>query len=451
MFKRIRNKILLLNMVMVSSVVIIAFALIFTTTYTRVRSENLDKLQFGIPLHQLSGEHIRQESSIYVEHGIENPVAVSPAGLVGIAGATTRIAPDAGLSFSVFVDSDSSLVAINSMIDLPPETYESIAGQAMANEKETGMISMDGRRWQYLVSPTTVFVGDVSGLSGSLVIGAIECSNIRFLDVTDSVRMVRSLALLLSGLSIVILVVFFFISRYFAGQAIRPMREAWDKQNRFITDASHELRTPLSVINANCGVLYEGADETVESQLKWVDSIARASDRMAGLVNSLLSLLSMEDAQPGLQKVPLDLSGTVLESICEMEAAALEKNLRIQTDIEPDVEIRSDRESIEKVLSILLDNAIKYTVADGEISVSLKSEKHDAVYTVRNSGEGIPSEELPRVFDRFYRGDPARSSDNSGYGLGLAIAKSILERLDAEISAESVAGEYTQFTITFEV
>jgi len=450
MFKRIRNKILLLNMVMVSSVVIIAFAVILATTYSRVRSENQDKLQYGIPPHQILGEHVSQESAIYVEQNIEGPITVAPAGIIGIAGTTTRIAPDAGLSFSVFVDSGSNLVAINSMIDLPPDTYERIAGQALANGGETGTLSLDGRRWQYLVSPTTVFIGNASGIQFSLPTGAIECSNIRFLDVTDSVRMVRSLVLLLSRLSIFILVAFFFISRYFAGQAILPMRDAWDKQNRFITDASHELRTPLSVINANCGVLYEGLDETVESQLKWVDSIARASDRLTGLVNNLLSLVSMEERQAEPKKARFDLSGTVLEAVGEMEAAALEKGLTLNTEIEPGVEIGSDRELIRKVLSILLDNAIKYTNTDGEVAVSLVTEKHQTICTVRNSGEGIPNEELPRLFDRFYRGDPARSSDNSGYGLGLAIAKSILSQLDAEISADSAAGEYTQFTITFE-
>jgi len=251
-------------------------------------------------------------------------------------------------------------------------------------------------------------------------------------------------------LTLVILAVFFFISRFFANRAVRPMKEAWEKQSRFVTDASHELRTPLSVIGASCGVLYAGKDEAVGTQLKWVDNIMRATDRMTGLVSGLLTLANIDDTQLVLKNEPLDLSAVVSDAVSDIEALSLEKDLTIHRKIDPGVKIESDREHIRKVLSILLDNAAKYTDFGGEVTVSLKTEKHHVIFAVRNSGEGIPAEDLPRLFDRFYRGDPARSSENSGYGLGLAIAKAITTQMGAALSVESVLDEYTEFTLVFE-
>jgi len=194
-------------------------------------------------------------------------------------------------------------------------------------------------------------------------------------------------------------------------------------------------------------VLYAGKEETVESQIKWVDSIMRATDRMAGLAENLLSLASMEDRQQELSKTNFNLSIEVESATQEIEAAAIEKGLRMLLDIEPGIFIESDREQILKVLSILLENALKYTDDGGEIALSLRKDKRSVIFTVRNSGDGIASEELPRVFDRFFRGDPARSSEKSGYGLGLSIAKAISEKLGASLAVDSVQGEYTEFKL----
>ncbi|MDR1619713.1 MAG: HAMP domain-containing histidine kinase [Clostridiales bacterium] len=441
MFKQIRNKILLLNMAMVSSVVIIAFIVVLATTYTRTQSDNRAKLLRG-GMEQLivSGGGAFRSRIQHAQPAQDGSVISSFA---------TRISPDTGLSFSLLVDAASNVLEINSMMDLQTETYNQAAQTAMAAHN-TGSITLEGRRWQFSASPITLLIKDAN--DPAVAVRAIpgEFSYIRFLDVTDSYRMLQSLALILLGLSVAVLAIFFFISRFFANRAVRPMEEAWEKQNRFAADASHELKTPLTVINANCSVLYANRDETVEKQIKWVDNIARAADRMTGLVGSLLSLADMENAMttPGCR--PFDLSAEVAEATSEMDAAALGKNIAIRRSIEPGVEIENDRERVRKVLSILLDNAVKYANENGEVSVSLKREKRRAICSVRNNGVGIPQEELPHLFDRFYRGDPARSSKNSGYGLGLAIAQAITKQLGTNISVDSVPGEYTEFRIVFE-
>lgn len=438
MFKLIRNRFLLLNMVMVSTVVITAFIIIYAIVFSRVQSDNSNKLtlnattRMAIPISVVeSDEALQSESG-----------ETSKTGFYA-AGFDRLLSPNAGLSFSLLTDAQGNVVRVNSMVDLPDAVYNQAAKVAV-KEKNAPLL-LEGRRWQYIISPVMVVFSDPYGTSISIT---GEYSDIRFLDVTDSYQMLRTLALTLTGLTLVILTVFFFISRFFANRAIRPMEEAWEKQNRFVADASHELKTPLSVINANCGVLYANKDEFVESQLKWVDRIMSSSDRMAGLVSNLLSLAQMEDAEHETITTAFDFSLLVEDAAAEMEAAALDKGLRITKNIEPDITLKNDRENVRQILSILLDNAVKYTDNGGDIMISLKNTKHQVLCKIRNSGEGIPAEDLPRLFDRFYRGDPARSSENSGYGLGLAIAKTIAERLGAKLSANSETGEYTEFVFS---
>jgi len=444
MFRKMRNKILLLNMVMVSAVVIVAFAVILATTYTRMQNDNREKLLNGSIAH-LS---FSTSSGLTIRGNTQRAEPI-PDG-VQVSGIATRISPDTGLSFSLFVDSQARLTDVNSMVNLQDETYELAAAQAIAFDGSAGMTTLEGRKWQFSIAPVKVFLRDTNTSNASFEIDEdSELRHIRFLDVTDSYKMIQSLALMLIGLTVVLLAVFFFISRYFANRAILPMEEAWESQTRFIADASHELKTPLSVINANCGVLYGNKNESVESQLKWVDSIMRAACRMTDLVSSLLSLASMEDVQLSMQNVPFNFSTEAVDVVSELEASAFEKGLVIQKEIEENIEIESDREQVRKILCILLDNAVKYTERGERITVSLLQEKRSIICSVRNSGAGIPPEDIPHLFDRFYRRDPSRSSDNGGYGLGLAIAQAIAKQLGATLVADSVLSKYTEFQLIF--
>ena len=435
MFKKIRNRIMILNMIMVSAVVIAAFTVIFIIIYAQEHDARRTKLMSGATPQTISFGRPFFQEGLMLADTVDGIVAT---------GFARRIEPDAGLSFSLLVDGEGNLIDINSMVDLPESIYIRAALVNVENGERGEVVELDGRLWQYSVSSVSVafqeandYIYTVSG----------EYNDIRFLDITDSNRMLESLGLTLSGLTVVILAAFFFISRLFANRAIRPMEESFDKQSRFIADASHELRTPLSVINANCGVLYANEDETVMSQAKWVDSIISAADRMTGLTDDLLSLTRMGDKEHELQVIPFDLSAAVADAVSDIKMAALTKSLAIDERIAPGIEIESDRGHILKIMSILLDNAVKYTNSGGEICVSLQTLKRHTICAVRNSGDGVPKEELPRLFDRFYRGDPARSSENEGYGLGLAIAKAAADRLGAELTATSEPGISTEFRL----
>ena len=443
MFKKIRNRILFLNMIMASAVVIAAFAVIFITAYTREqRVNNLKLSSDAIAMLTVASWPIGMEANVTVspEFAVESGFAVGK-------GFARRILPDAGLSFSLLVDNAGNLVEINSVVDLPDDLYEKAALEAASNKNHNYMVSLGGRTWQYAVSPIPIEFRE-SNAASLIVSGAYK--DIRFLDVTDSQRMLWSLGVTLSSLTVVILAAFFLISLIFANRAIKPMEDAFDRQSRFVADASHELKTPLSIINANCSVLNANKEETVESQGRWVDSIMRASDRMTTLVGNLLSLADMQHKERAKAASALDLSCLVSDSVNDMEQPALEKGLAIRRRIEPDVEIMSDADSVMRILEALLDNAIKYTAIGGAITVTLSKEKHRAVFAVRNSGEGVPKDELPLLFDRFYRGDPARSSGGGGSGLGLSIAATVAERLGAKLAASSEPGLYTEFRLEFD-
>jgi len=459
---------MLQNMVMVSSVVIIVFAVIFITSYTRVQNENQIRLMVNSPsvnLMRVSSFHLPDGSLEIDQRFTESESSESRSYDKWLHGEyrifSNRISPDAGISFSVVVDADTNVLEIDSVLDLTEETFTRITQIALEETGNSEIIIVDGRTWQFSATPVGILEqpdeGVISGgiidtyyASSTIAMSSNGYSHIRFVDVTESHQMLQSLALTLAAAMLAVLTIFFFISRFFAKQAVKPMEEAWEKQHRFITDASHELKTPLSVINANCGVLYSNIDEPMKDQVKWVDSISRAADRMTGLVSSLLSLASFEDKKQELHSSTFNLSEELINAVTEMEAVAQENELSFIKSIDPEIMIDSDKEQVCKIISILLENAVKYTPNDGEITTTLTKEKRHITCTVRNTGEGIPAEELPNIFDRFYRGDPARSSESNGYGLGLAIAKAISEQLDAKLTVESEKGEYTEFKLSFE-
>ncbi|KPU44378.1 sensor kinase CusS [Oxobacter pfennigii] len=170
------------------------------------------------------------------------------------------------------------------------------------------------------------------------------------------------------------------------------------------------------------------------------------TDRMAKLINDLLSLARMENANVQVIKSPFNISEVIGEVILSMEALAKERGLSFSQSIEPGIIINSEMEIVKKIFMILFDNAIKYSDANGKISVSLRRDKHRVLCSVQNRGKTIAEEDLPKIFDRFYRADPSRTAENGGYGLGLAIAKASIERLGGNIYVENTPRGLTTFT-----
>ena len=242
------------------------------------------------------------------------------------------------------------------------------------------------------------------------------------------------------------LLIFLFISNIVANLAITPVEEAWKQQKQFLADASHDLKTPLTVILANNNILATHKDDTVGSQMKWIDSTMEEAGRMTELVNKMLELAKEEAAKEELKLGEVDLSEIVENSILQFEVVAFEKNLTIESGIQPNIIVRNHAPTFSKVLEILFDNAIKYSEEGGKISVALYKSSKKIYFSINNKGEYIKPDELPHIFERFYRTNKERNIH--GHGLGLSIAKKKCDMMGVKLSVESNEIDGTTFTIT---
>lgn len=434
LFIRLRNKILLLNVLLTSVVMIIAFTAIYLITNNNIQSENMRKLealsggQFSVVASETSGDASSGGIAVDVEE--------------------KRLPADYSLSFNIKVDQSGNVQKIDSLIDISEDSYHQAAETAWKNEADNGTIEINNKLWQYSITPvTSTRILNENGTQ-SIITSQDGSYRISFLDITDSMDTLRNLALTFIIVGFAMLAVIFFISLIFANRSIKPVSEAWEKQRQFVADASHELKTPLSIINANYDVLLSNKNEMIISQIKWFEYMKVGTDRMANLINSLLSLAKIENKSAEVHKAPFNISETVCEIVQSMEAAVHEKGITLSQAIEPDIIVNNDMEMVAQVFTILYDNAIKYTDENGQIDVSVKETKRLVTCTVKNSGKGIAPQDLLRIFDRFYRADKSRTGENGGYGLGLSIAKTCMDKLGGKITATSVENEMTTFTFT---
>lgn len=237
-------------------------------------------------------------------------------------------------------------------------------------------------------------------------------------------------------------------SFFLAERALVPIRKSWEKQKNFIADASHELRSPLTVIRTNLELVMGNGNETVESQRKWLDSVKDESIRMSNMVNDMLLLARADANQEVMEKTSFELSEVLKSAFDSLETVAASKNLRYEVDLGADGIFLGDERHIKQLVTILLDNAMKYTEDGGNVKLLLEAEHEHYTITVADSGIGIPEEHISRVFERFYRVDKARSRNEDGTGLGLAIADWIVKEHKGTIKIVSVVGEGTRFIVS---
>ena len=243
------------------------------------------------------------------------------------------------------------------------------------------------------------------------------------------------------------LIVLLFISIYLTNKSIIPIKETFEKQKQFIADASHELKTPLAIIKTNTSLVLSHPDDTIKNQSKWINYINLQTDRMSELISEMLCLAKMDTAENKLPLSPINISKIVESMILMFDAVIYENNIELETNISKNLFINGDKESLKKLFSIIMDNAIKHTNKNGNITVSLFSDKNKVKMIIRNTGEGIAPEHLERIFERFYRVDSSRDRETGGYGLGLSIASSIVKQHKGKIYAKSKIGEFTSFIV----
>ncbi len=229
-----------------------------------------------------------------------------------------------------------------------------------------------------------------------------------------------------------------------SGKIVRPVAEAYEKQKQFISVAGHEMKTPLTIIDADSELLRMDTGEDNE----WLEDICTQTKRLANLTNELLQLTRMDELRNDVVKIEFPLSDLINETVKSFQVLADKEKICFEVSVEPLLSYCGDEKQIRQLAGILLDNAIKYVSGKGPIQITLKKRKQGIVFTVENPVEYISKEQCLCFFDRFYRTEQSQRSEKGGYGLGLAIAKSIVETHGGKISAEALDEKQVRMKVT---
>ena len=321
--------------------------------------------------------------------------------------------------YTIQLDDDNAVTGWESdRADLyTDEQIQEIAGQILAKRRQSGRVGAQYFRCME---------------DGRIIVLDARLERLSAQRVLRATALVASLAcLVLSGLA------WLLISRM-----LKPVQASFDRQKQFVWDASHEFKTPLAVISANAEVLSEeiGPNE----YLGYIQSEVKRTDN---LVQNLLTLARMDKGTVTAQMKRFDLSQAVMGVALPFESTVFEAGKTLELDVPEGVFVRGDEAMLQQLTVILLSNALKYSNPGGQIAVRLAPKGKGCVLTVFNTGEGIPRDKLEKIFDRFYRADASHNSEIAGNGLGLAIARTIVEAHKGHIRAESVPGQSATFTV----
>jgi len=225
-------------------------------------------------------------------------------------------------------------------------------------------------------------------------------------------------------------------------RTLDPIKDTFIKQRRFIADASHELKTPTTIISANAEVLKEIHDS------QWVENIKSQTERLNVLIADMLDLAKMDEGKFKLSKEHFNLSEIVMDIALSFDAVAYEKKKELIIDVAPSITANGDSTCIKKIITILLDNAIKHSSDNGQIKVTLTSNgENKATLSVFNTGSCIPNDQANKVFERFYRGENSRNPEYGGSGLGLSIAQGLAKANKWKLTAVSKLYESMEFIL----
>lgn len=411
MIPKLKRKFILINMCLVSVVLLIVFIAIGLFTYQRVKSDTVMAMEKAtsremgmVPPPREIGKDIGKNDGD--RHGPLLPI------------------------FSVLVDDDGFIISISKEnVSVTESVVSEITESVQESGQKAGILFKYELRYMIKETP--------------------EGTKIAYADMTREIETMKNLLTSMLMVGVGALGAFFIVSLYLSKWALKPVETAWEQQKRFIADASHELKTPLTVILANTGILLAHKDEKIADQQKWVEYTQVEANRMKQLVEDLLFLAKYDaDHKPTLS-FDVNLSDALWSCLLPFESVAFENGVSMDSDIQPDIMLKGNEGQLKQLALILIDNACKYAGHGGSIAISLKKQGEVISLVVHNTGSVIPKEHLEHIFDRFYRVDSARAREKGGYGLGLAIASTIVEAHGGKISVESDEAVGTSFKVKF--
>ncbi len=410
MIKKLRGKFILINMTFVISILAVVLGIFYYSSEKRIIHQTemsliqaIDRERFHRPLNKV----------VFGRSPKANPAPLTPV-------------------FVVTLSRDKTIDTIHeNNITVSDELASALVQLVAASDSRQGVLKDYSLR--YLKFETN------------------DETKIGFADQSYEWNNLKSLFINCLLIFFVALILFLILSLYLSRLALKPVEAAWQQQSQFIADASHELKTPLTVILANLQILSSHKDCTIREQEKWLNNTKEESTRMKQLVEELLFLARSDAAAiqaVHLTRTPLDFSDLVMNGVLLFESVAFENKVKLENKIAMNITLYGFEPQLKQVITILLDNACKYTEKNGSVSVCLKKSFHQAILTVQNTGEPIPAEEQKHIFERFYRTDKSRVRKEGGYGLGLSIAKAIIEQHKGKISVSSSSEAGTIFTVT---
>ncbi|MDE6758105.1 MAG: HAMP domain-containing histidine kinase [Clostridia bacterium] len=277
--------------------------------------------------------------------------------------------------------------------------------------------------------------------------GEKEIKKFIVIDYTDTYNTLLTMGITLICVALVgmsAVIGFYYI---YSQKAIQPVKQSFERQQELIANASHELKTPLTIVRTNLELIGSDPSATVGDNAKWLESAEYQVGRMHSLILDMLDLTRIDATKAMVERPPIAINEIVEGMMLSFEATCYEKSIELSYASQDNIKVNADKAEIEKLISILLDNAIKYTPDNGSIKVEVQQQRKNAVLTFYNTGEGISQENIANIFDRFFKVDASHKETSNSFGLGLSIAKSIVQSLKGDIRCESEVGKFTKFVV----
>lgn len=390
MFEKSRRKIVATIMLILTSVWIGTLGVIYASSYMEMSRQNIQMLKLHAQMYELS-------------QTLDNKPPERPIPDVGKPEFEPEYAESPRFQLSTFYT-----VAL------------SYKGEVLEIKNDQSAVHTDAKL--QALAQEIIDSGKDSGRKGNLAFYAADKGGymlVAFMDNTvidENTATLMRYTVIFGGATII---AFFFLSVLLAKKIVQPLEESYQKQKQFISDAGHELKTPVSVISANAELLEREIGDS-----PWLSNIQYENERMGLLVAQLLELARTEQVSPQMEQI--DISRLCNGEILPFESVAFEKGLHLYTDIEEGIQLVGNSAQLKQLVSILVDNAIRHSSGGAQIGAYLSRERGVVKLSVINPGEPISQKQREQIFERFYRVDTARNSEDKHYGLGLAIAKAIV-------------------------